>query len=73
MKEDGLENDLIQRIKSDEFFAPIIPELDSLLDAKSFIGRAPEQVDAFLEEWVKPALAPWRHALESVQKAELSV
>jgi adenylosuccinate lyase len=44
-----------------------------LLDPKSFIGRAPEQVDAFLKEWVQPALKPWEDALKAVGKAELNV
>jgi len=73
VKESGLENDLIQRVRGDIYFAPIVPHLDELLDPKSFIGRAPEQVDAFLEEWVQPALKPWEDALKAVGKAELSV
>ena len=32
-------------------------ELISLRDPKLYIGRCPEQVDAFLEECVKPILA----------------
>ncbi|QRW25111.1 adenylosuccinate lyase [Rhizoctonia solani] len=54
VKEEGGENDLIKRIKAEPFFAPIVPQLDTLLDPKTFIGRAPEQVDSFLEEWVAP-------------------
>lgn len=56
MKQLGLENDLIDRICKDPYFDPIKAELDILLDPASFIGRAPEQVDSFLEKWVKPAL-----------------
>ncbi|KAF8894310.1 L-Aspartase-like protein [Mucidula mucida] len=53
----GLENDLIARIKADSYFDPIKGDLDTLLDPQSFIGRAPEQVDVFLKDWVEPALA----------------
>lgn len=31
-------------MKNDPYFAPIVNKLDVLLDAKTFIGRAPEQV-----------------------------
>ncbi|KZV82226.1 adenylosuccinate lyase [Exidia glandulosa HHB12029] len=73
VKEEGLENDLIERVRKDPYFAPIAGQLDGLLDPSTFIGRAPEQVDAFLEEWVKPALEPWQTELKRVEKAELNV
>jgi adenylosuccinate lyase len=44
VKLDGLDNDLVERVKNDPYFAPIVNKLDVLLDAKTFIGRAPEQV-----------------------------
>ena len=71
----GLENDLIERVKNDAYFDPIKSDLDSLLDPKSFIGRAPEQVDKFLSQWVEPALADeeLQKALATGLKAELSV
>ena len=71
--DEGRENDLIDRIRRDPYFAPIIPELDSLLDPKSFVGRCPEQVDAFLKEWVEPALKPWKDILSGAKTAELNV
>ncbi|KAF8750852.1 Adenylosuccinate lyase [Rhizoctonia solani] len=73
VKEEGGENDLIKRIKAEPFFAPIVPQLDTLLDPKTFIGRAPEQVDSFLEEWVAPALSKWQDEIKGAQKVELSV
>ena len=45
VKIDGLDNDLVERVKADPYFAPIVGKLDVLLDAKTFIGRAPEQVN----------------------------
>ena len=75
VKQLGLENDLIERVKRDAYFNPIKGELDRLLDPSSFIGRAPQQVDRFLAEWVEPALAD--AALQAVlaksEKAELNV
>jgi len=75
VKQLGLENDLIERIKKDSYFDPIKDQLDVLLNPQSFIGRAPEQVDIFLKEWVGPALADEevRQAIVKSQKVELSV
>ena len=75
VKQLGLENDLIERVKNDPYFDPIKGQLDALLDPKSFIGRAPEQVDKFLVEWVRPALADeeLQGALGKAVKAELNV
>ena len=73
VKEQGGENDLIERIRGDKYFAPVHAELDSLLDPKTFVGRAPEQVDSFLRDWVKPALEPHQNAINKAKAAELSV
>ena len=43
----GRDNDLIERMKKCEYFAPIHDRIDSLMDAKTFIGRAPEQVTKY--------------------------
>ncbi|RKF62111.1 Adenylosuccinate lyase [Erysiphe neolycopersici] len=44
VKKEGGRNDLIERIKKTEYFKPIWSEIDSMLEAKNFIGRCPEQV-----------------------------
>ncbi len=63
VKLEGKDNDLIARIRADSFFAPIIPDLDELLDPRTFIGRAPQQVEAFLRDEVQEALAPYADKL----------
>ena len=75
MKQLGLDNDLIERVRADPYFDPIKGQLDALLDPQTFIGRAPEQVDKFLAEWVRPALADeeLQGALGKAGKAELHV
>lgn len=73
VKEEGGENDLIERVRRDDYFKPIWGQLDELLDPKTFVGRAPEQVDSFLSEWVEPALKPYESNLKHVKAAELSV
>jgi adenylosuccinate lyase len=71
----GMENDLIERIKRDPYFDSIKGQLGDLLDPQAFVGRAPEQVDAFLEEWVLPALADeeLKEAVAKGGRVELSV
>jgi adenylosuccinate lyase len=75
VKQLGEENDLIERVRKDAYFDPIKDDLDALLDPRSFIGRAPQQVDKFLKEWVGPALedAELKAAVDKGDKAELNV
>ena len=75
MKELGEENDLIERVRKDAYFDPIKDELDELLEPSSFIGRAPQQVDKFLKEWVAPALEDpeLKAAVDKGDRAELNV
>ena len=60
VKNEGGQNDLIERIKRTPFFEPILGELEQLLDPSSFIGRAPQQVDKFIVEEVEIALKPYQ-------------
>lgn len=52
VKQEGKPNDLIERLKTNPAFAGI--DLESTLDASRYIGRAPEQVDAFVRDVVGP-------------------
>lgn len=56
MKEEGERADLLERIAGDEMFGTSMEELQELVDPMRFVGRAPEQVDRFLSEWVDPVL-----------------
>ena len=56
VKVEGKENNLIDLIKQDEMFKPVWDELDSLLDAKNFIGRAPMQTVEFIQNEIDPIL-----------------
>ena len=62
VKEFGLDNDLIARLKQDANFAKV--DLESALDARKYIGRAPEQVDAFLAEIIEPIRLKYKHDLD---------
>ncbi len=56
VKEDGAENDLIERIRDDALFAAVRDKLDDILSPKNFIGRAPSQTVAFIETEIDPIL-----------------
>jgi len=56
VKEEGLDNNLISLIEKDDSFKPVKDKMHELLDARNFIGRAPEQVEEFLEEHIYPLL-----------------
>lgn len=71
VKGKGLPNDLIERVRNESYFAPILGSLDSLLDPKSFVGRAPAQVVEFIREEVDPIVERYKEQLEGT--AEVSV
>ncbi|MCB9673961.1 MAG: adenylosuccinate lyase [Alphaproteobacteria bacterium] len=62
VKQHGRDNDLLDRVRADATFAPIHADLDALLDPRSFVGRAPEQVRGYLASEVRPALEAYGDA-----------
>jgi adenylosuccinate lyase len=54
IKEEGGENDLLERIAADEAFGVTLEELEAILEPEQYVGRAPEQVVEFIEECVVP-------------------
>jgi adenylosuccinate lyase len=52
VKEQGLDNDLIDRLAADPAFARL--DVRAALEASHYIGRAPQQVEEFLEGVVAP-------------------
>lgn len=71
VKEEGGVNDLVQRIRDDPYFAPVHEDLDHLLDPKTFIGRAPQQVTQFINEEVKPMLEVYSNSLSTLAVLDL--
>ena len=67
VKQNALPNDLIGRLQKDAAFDSI--DLASTLDAKKYIGRAPEQVNAFLEEQVGPVRERYAEELQGDTEA----
>ena len=71
VKEEGGENDLVERIAADPAFMITAEEIKAVLKPENYIGRCPSQVDSFLKECVQPVLDRNRELLG--EKAELSV
>lgn len=65
VKQHGKDNDLVERIKIDSYFAPILNQLEHILDAKTFTGRAAEQVQEFCDEEVKPILDKYGNKIQT--------
>lgn len=64
IKEEGKDNDLLERITQDPAFSAIRPRLAGLLDPKHFIGRSPQQVEEFLKEKVGSVLEKYKGSIE---------
>ncbi|GAB6018681.1 hypothetical protein CHUAL_000357 [Chamberlinius hualienensis] len=71
VKQFGKENDLIERIKQDSYFQPIIGQLEGLLEPSTFIGTSESQVTDFLHEEVYPKLAAYESHLDIRSKLEI--
>ncbi|HKN66515.1 MAG TPA: adenylosuccinate lyase [Gemmatimonadaceae bacterium] len=50
-------NDMLERLASDPEFGVSIDDMERSLDPHRFVGRAPQQVDEFLNEIVTPLIA----------------
>ena len=57
VKEEGKDNDLLERIAADPAFGVTIEELLAKTNPKDYVGRAPEQTVEFVETVVKPIVA----------------
>lgn len=61
VKEEGAANDLLDRLAGEPTFAGI--DLGAVLDPAQFVGRAPRQVDEFIEEVVEPIRQRYAEAM----------
>ncbi len=71
VKQEGRENDLLELIAKDDAFNLSVEELEETMDPKKYVGRAPVQVERFLQEVVRPILQE-NEALLGI-KAEIHV
>lgn len=56
VKTEGMANDLVERISRDSIFGLSYDDIKLVLEPKNYIGRAPEQVEEFIEQYVKPVI-----------------
>ncbi len=61
IKEEGGENDLLQRIADDEAFGVTLDELEKILQPEKYTGRAKEQTEDFLSKCVYPVLEKYKN------------
>ena len=71
VKENGTDNDLIDRVCADPAFGLRREEIDEILDPANFIGRSAVQVDDFLRDVIAPIINANKDVLG--ETAELSV
>ena len=73
VKEEGKENDLLQRLANDSEIPFTADELEDMIgDFQQFTGRAEKQTEEYLTVFVQPRLKPYKDILGKVD-AELSV
>ena len=56
VKVEGKDNNLAELIAADESFGLTLDEINAVMKPENFVGRSPEQVTDFLNEYVYPAL-----------------
>lgn len=64
VKQEGLDNDLIERIINDKSFGLSKEEILDIIDPNKFVGRAPSQVVEFIDEYVKPIIDDNKEAVK---------
>ncbi len=71
VKQEGADNDLLDRLRGDDAFAQV--DLDAATEPLAFVGRAPEQVDEFIEQQVEPIRARYANHEGGPPSVEVSV
>ena len=56
VKEEGKENDLLERIAGDESFGMTLEQLQKIMKPENFVGRAPQQTEEYITEIIQPIL-----------------
>ncbi len=71
VKAEGKDNNLLELIAADPSFNLTLEELKKTMDPKRYVGRAPQQVEEFLDEVIRPVLEENKDLLGI--KAEINV
>jgi len=59
VKEEGLDNNLLELIAKDELFAMDIDSLNKLMNPTNFIGRCKEQVEEFISQYIDDIISKY--------------
>ena len=71
VKEEGRDNDLLARIAADPAFGMTMDQLLDIMKPENFTGRAPQQTEEYIRDFVRPVLERNRELLGL--KAEINV
>ena len=71
VKEEGKDNDLLERLAGDSAIGMSLDEMKNAMDVRGLIGRAPQQVEEFVAEHIEPVLA--RHSARLGVSSDLRV
>lgn len=71
VKEKGMENNLLELIAADPAFNLSLEDLKKTMDPAKYVGRAKEQVEAYLKNVIHPLLK--ENEDELGMKAEINV
>lgn len=71
VKEQGKDNDLLERIANDDAFDLDQTALQQLLNPADYVGRAPQQTEEFLQNMVEPVLK--QYDCNHLQRAEIKL
>ncbi|HIX73324.1 MAG TPA: adenylosuccinate lyase, partial [Candidatus Anaerobutyricum stercoripullorum] len=64
-------NDLLERIAADPAFGMTIEQLRAIMKPENFVGRAPQQTEEYIDEYIRPVLEANKDILG--MKAEINV
>jgi adenylosuccinate lyase len=56
VKQEGLDNNLLELIAADPMFNVTLEDLQKTLEPSKYVGRSKEQVDEYLAEVIQPIL-----------------
>ena len=63
VKEEGKENDLLERIANDEMVGMNMEQLEAIMHPNKFVGRAPQQTEEYFHDFISPILEKEKDAL----------
>ena len=63
VKEEGGDNNLLELIAADPTFHMTLEDLERSMDPAKYVGRAPQQVEAYLRDHIRPLLNENRDVL----------